>query len=173
MTDDTSQAASEEESSQRREHSQLDKLDGAELPIDVDDPTFEAPWQARAFAIAVVLSNHREGIYSWKDFQETLVDEIQSTSDIEQYRGSDGKSDSGINGSESEYYERWLRALERIAFNEELIDVDEVRRRAQEFAEGDRDASEFIEGEHNHTHSHSDSHAHPHDHNRSEDRTNG
>lgn len=174
MTDDLSQAPSEEEEhSQRAERSRLDELHEAESPIDIDEPTFEAPWQARAFAIAVVLSDHQEGVYPWKDFQEALVNEIQSSSDIEENLGSDGTPKRMINSSETEYYEQWLRALERIAFDEGLVDVDEVRWRIQEFAEGDRDASEFIEGEHEHTHPHSGSHAHPHDHDHREDQTNG
>lgn len=127
-----------------------DDVDASELPIDVEDPTFESPWQARAFAVAVVLSDHREGVYSWTDFQENLVAEIRS-------EGTDAEARE-IDGSESAYYRRWLRALERLVLEEELVEIDDVHDRVREFAGGDRDASEFVEGEHAHTHPHANEH---------------
>lgn len=172
MTDDPNQSTSKKaERSGGIEYPRLDESDEAEFSINIEDLTFEAPWQARVFSIAVVLSDHREGIYLWKDFQEILADEIQSAADVEEDHDGYGEPSSGIDGSEAEYYERWLRALERIVFNKGLVDADEVRQRIQEFAEGDRDASEFVEGELDHTHPHSDSLAHLYDNDSSEDRT--
>lgn len=134
-----------------------------DLPIDADDPTFEAPWQARAFAVAVVLSDRYEGVYSWTEFQENLIGEVQSAA-----------GDEGIEGSEAAYYEQWLRALERLVVEEELVDREAVRRRVAAFADGDRDASEFVEGEHDHSHGedhdHSEGHTHAHDHDHRRDR---
>ena len=120
-----------------------------DLPLGDEELTFEAPWQARAFAVAVVLSDHYEGAYSWADFQERLVEEIQS--DESERRDGDGcNTHVGAIESESRYYEQWLRALERVVLESGLIDAGEVSHRVAEFAAGDRDASEFVEGEHDH-----------------------
>jgi nitrile hydratase accessory protein len=131
-----------------KEISSEDPREGT-LPAD-QEPTFEAPWQARSFAIAVALSDYHEGEYSWQEFQKRLVDEIKAT-DVED-----------ADSSESVYYEQWLRALERLVIEEEFVDTDAVRERIREFAAGDRDASEFIDGEHNHDHA--DGHEHEHEH---------
>jgi nitrile hydratase accessory protein len=130
-----------EKSDPNREYSMADP------PIGDDRPVFESPWQARAFALAVVLSDHQESQYSWKTFQSNLVDEVEDNNSIGDY-------------SEEIYYEQWLHALERIILNDQLINVQELQQRVDEFASGDRDASEFIEGEHEHHHD--DGHSHDH-----------
>jgi nitrile hydratase accessory protein len=110
-----------------------------DLPIDpeaeqTDGPTFDAPWQARAFGTAVVL-NQSEDTYEWKEFQQRLIDEV-ATDTIE-----------GMN-REAVYYQQWLTALERLVLEKGLVSREEIDRRTAEFATGDRDASEFITGEH-------------------------
>jgi nitrile hydratase accessory protein len=152
MTDDGAADDQEGEAETDAPDADVDDLLGY-LPIDAEDPTFEAPWQARAFAVAVVLSDRYEGVYSWTEFQENLIGEVQSAA-----------GEEGIEGSEAAYYEQWLRALERLVVEEELVDRDAVRRRVAAFADGDRDASEFVEGEHDHSHGESPTHAHDHDH---------
>ena len=109
-------------------------VDGG-LDIDVDRPTFEAPWQARSFALAVALTEDRP----WETFQRRLVDEI----DRDESRP---------------YYEQWLAALERFVLGEDLLDTSAVVDRTDEFAAGDRTAHEFVEGD---PHGHSE---HEHDH---------
>lgn len=131
-----------------------------DLPVDAEDPTFEAPWQARAFAVAVVLSDRYEGVYPWAEFQENLIGEVQSAGDAAE----------GIEGSEAAYYEQWLRALERLLVEEELVDGEAVRRRVEAFADGDRDASEFVEGDHDHPHGEDRGEGHAHDHTHDHDR---
>jgi len=64
---------------------------------------FSAPWEARAFAIALKLSE--SGYFSWDEFRERLIAEVGASDRI---RARDGTSDRG------EYYEHFLRALERI-----------------------------------------------------------
>ncbi|MFC7156942.1 nitrile hydratase accessory protein [Halomarina halobia] len=125
-------------------------------PTDTPEPTFEAPWQARAFALAVALSSYDADVYSWKDFQRKLVEEVQSETDAGD-ASSAVTSDTERAYSESTYYEQWLRALERVLLEAGLVAPDEVRQRVRAFADGDRDASEFVEGDHGHDH------AHPHD----------
>ena len=88
----------------------LDKLiESARL-----DPehVFSAPWEARAFAIALKLSE--SGLFSWDEFRDHLIaevgasDRIRARGGTSRIRARDGTSDHG------EYYEHFLRALERL-----------------------------------------------------------
>jgi nitrile hydratase accessory protein len=79
----------------------LDKLiESARLD---PDHVFSAPWEARAFALALKLSE--SGHFTWDEFRERLMAEVGASDKI---RARDGTSDQG------EYYEHFLRALERI-----------------------------------------------------------
>ena len=63
---------------------------------DREGPVFEAPWQARAFAIAVALRDG--GHLSWPSFQCLLADRIAADP-----------------ADAQDYYEHWLSALEAVA----------------------------------------------------------
>lgn len=127
----------------------------AALEDDEDAPVFHAPWQARAFAIAVALSD--EGTYEWTAFQERLAAEIERVD--EAAVPGDGRA------SEAAYYRRWIAALERLLLADGVLENDELTERTREFAEGERDASEWIEGERDHEdHSHDDRAGSGHDH---------
>lgn len=68
------------------------------LPREMADPTpFDEPWQAEAFALVVGL--HEKGLFSWSEWAETLSGHLH---------GSDTAPDG------SDYYARWLRALETL-----------------------------------------------------------
>ena len=56
-------------------------------------PVFEAPWQAQAFAMAVLAAER--GLFSWAEWTETLGAEIARAPELP-------------------YYECWLAALERL-----------------------------------------------------------
>ena len=120
-----------------------------DVPVGVDGPVFEAPWQARAFGTVVALHQTRED-FDWTDFQEALIDEVQA-------------EDPGVDPAQLEetYYDQWLRAAERLLVKRGVIDADEFAARAGEFAAGERNAQEFIEGEHQDAHG---GHDHQHDH---------
>ena len=90
---------------------------------------FEAPWEARAFGLALAL--HEEGVYEWGDFSGQLATEIGQA---EQSR------------EESTYYERWLRALEAIAKENSLLTEEELEKKASEVASAD--------DHHHHDHAH-------------------
>lgn len=64
---------------------------------------FSAPWEARAFAIALKLSE--SGHFTWDEFRDRLIAEVRASDRI---RASDGTADHG------EYYDHFLHALERI-----------------------------------------------------------
>jgi nitrile hydratase accessory protein len=83
-------------------------LSACELPsleldraLAADRPeAFEAPWQAQAFAMALML--HDKGIFSWNEWAEALGAEIARQPKL-------GEADDGRG-----YYNAWLRALERL-----------------------------------------------------------
>lgn len=69
------------------------------------DRVFSAPWEARAFAIAVKLAEAR--IFTWSEFRDRLIEEV-------------GKSDRARKEgalADEQYYEHFLRALESVLEN--------------------------------------------------------
>jgi nitrile hydratase accessory protein len=114
-------------------------------PVEDGDPTFDAPWQARAFA--TVVSLHRQGRFEWNEFQARLVETVQAADD-----------DAAVSldeASETDYYEHWLTAAESLLREKGLLDDAELAARTAEFERGERDASEFVVGvDHAHSHDH-------------------
>jgi nitrile hydratase accessory protein len=74
----------------------LSRHDGL-LPPGLDEPVFSEPWQAEAFALVVAL--HERGLFSWGEWATVLSTEVN-------------KPDAASDGSD--YYDRWLRALETL-----------------------------------------------------------
>jgi nitrile hydratase accessory protein len=70
------------------------------IPQAADGPVFREPWEAQAFAMAVVL--HERGLFTWKEWAATLAAEIKRAQSL-------GDPDTG-----ETYYGHWLAALERI-----------------------------------------------------------
>lgn len=91
---------------------------------------FEAPWQSRAFGLAVAL--HGAGAYTWEEFSARLAAEIAA--------GSSTSSDDTVlpvaPGAEAAYYERWLEALEALLTEKGLLSGEELAARTAEFAAG-------------------------------------
>lgn len=106
-----------------------------DLPSSGDELDFGAPWQARGFALAVVLAE--EGHIQWNDFQyqfSNIIDEQEGVI------------------SESEYFAKWIRALE-LTVTDNMASSQEIKNRVEAFKNGNRDASEFVMGvEHSHSH---------------------
>lgn len=93
-------------------------LDGdAALPRKNGELVFEAPWEGRAFGLAVVLSE--KGEYEWDDFHGQLV--------------------AAIAGGERRYYESWLDALQSLLLSRGVISPDELARRTEEYVSLERD----------------------------------
>ena len=67
------------------------------------DHVFSAPWEARAFAIALQLAE--SGYFTWDEFRDRLIAEVRASDKI---RARDGTSDQG------EYYDHFLHALEKL-----------------------------------------------------------
>jgi nitrile hydratase accessory protein len=68
------------------------------MPLPIDGATFDNPWQARAFALAVALNE--AGHLDWPAWTKLLGEEIAK------------RSESG-SGVENEYYACWIAALEK------------------------------------------------------------
>ena len=76
-----------------------------------DAPPFAEPWQAEAFAMTVAL--HERGLFSWPEWARYLSAEVHA-------------EDAAIDGSD--YYRRWLLALERLLADKGLAPGAEVDR---------------------------------------------
>lgn len=121
----------------------VDELDAAGTPVprvDDDGPTFAEPWMARSFALAVALTDEEAPGRAWGAFQRELVAGLEA---------SPGAED----GSDADYYGVWLAALERFLTERDLVDEAALSARAAAFADGDRSAHEFVEGD---PHAHAD-----------------
>jgi nitrile hydratase accessory protein len=92
------------------------------LPRQNGELVFAAPWEARAFGLAVALNEL--GMYPWRDFSQSLAAE---TAALEQH------------GVQVSYYERWLEALEKLAIAKGLVTPEELEARTAEYAFGVHD----------------------------------
>ena len=100
------------------------------IPRDAEGPVFRAPWEAQAFAMAVML--HERGHFTWKEWAARLADEIAAAT-------SRGEHDDG-----SRYYYFWLATLEKLVAEKRLIATDELATRKDEW---DRAARETPHGQ--------------------------
>lgn len=94
----------------------------SDLPRARNEPVFKAPWEARAFALAVSL--HARGLFTWGEWAETLSQTIRDA----QAAGDPDCGDS--------YYRHWLAALERLVTDRRVTTRDrlDARRDAWERA---------------------------------------
>ncbi|MCH8222240.1 MAG: nitrile hydratase accessory protein [Chloroflexi bacterium] len=90
-----------------------------ELPRSNGELVFEAPWEGRAFGLAVALNEG--GAYEWSEFVSQLSREI--------------KADPS---EEKAYYEKWLSGLAGLAVKKGLISEEELSRRTHEYETGER-----------------------------------
>ncbi len=98
------------------------------LPIDVEGPAapprangelvFAEPWESRAFAMAVALSD--ANVFTWREFQEALIARIE-------------RHDESSTGWC--YYEHWLGALEDVLASQGAAAPEDVRALATELAQ--------------------------------------
>jgi nitrile hydratase accessory protein len=82
------------------------------LPRRNGELVFEAPWQGRAFGLAVAMNE--QGAYEWEEFRRHLADEI-------------GRA------PECEFYASWIGALERLLSDEGVLDRSELEGRKAEY----------------------------------------
>ena len=94
----------------------------AALPRLNGELVFGAPWEGRAFGVAVALSD--QGLYAWGAFRDGLVGEIAAAENASVPSG---------------YYERWLAALEKLVLARGFVGLAELDARATEYLAGERD----------------------------------
>jgi nitrile hydratase accessory protein len=85
------------------------------------DRVFSAPWEARAFAMALDLS--QAGLFTWDEFRAHLIVEVGASDRV---RERDGTADRG------EYYEHFLRALEKLITDKGIAGREELARKLGE-----------------------------------------
>lgn len=122
--------------------------------LDVDGPAapprsngelvFGAPWESRAFGLALALN--AGGKLEWEDFRKQL---IQTISDWEREHDP---------GEEWSYYRCWLTALERVLDQEGLVPAGDHVERTEAFANRPHGHDHRHDGDHDHHH-----HDHAHD----------
>jgi len=89
------------------------------LPRDVGGPVFRAPWEAQAFAMTLAL--YARGIFTWREWAETLGAELAAAT-------ARGEPDDG-----TRYYEHWLAALEKLVAEKKVVTGLELDERADEW----------------------------------------
>ena len=85
---------------------------GAALPRCNGELVFDAPWESRAFGMAVAL--HEAGLFEWAEFQRRLIDEIAAWE-----RDHDERSSWS-------YYACWVRAFESVLQQKGICPPDEL-----------------------------------------------
>ncbi len=113
------------------------------LPRRNGELVFDAPWQSRAFSVAVALAE--SGACEWDDFRSRLI----------------GQIDAWDEGSEWRYYDHWLAALERLLVERGITTVAELDRRTDVVAHA---AANEHEHDHDHDHDHDPDHGEDHHH---------
>jgi nitrile hydratase accessory protein len=94
------------------------------LARDKGGTVFDEPWHARAFALAVKLSE--AGHFTWKEWAAALAEELKAAADS-------GEPDDGTH-----YYAHWLAALERLVAAKGLTDWKRLAERKQAWADAYR-----------------------------------
>ena len=84
------------------------------VPRDDDGPVFREPWEARAFAMALVM--HERGLFTWSEWAATLAGEIARAQ-------AGGDPDTG-----ETYYRHWLATLERLVAAKGVASSDTLHR---------------------------------------------
>jgi len=116
----------------------LDSAGPAAPPRDNGELVFAAPWESRAFGVALAL--HESGRMDWEDFRQSLIGEIAAWEAAH-------PSGEGWN-----YYECWLRSLERVVSGRGLIDAGDLRARQAELAARPAGHDHDEAGGHGHEH---------------------
>jgi nitrile hydratase accessory protein len=82
------------------------------LPRRNGELVFDAPWESRAFGLAVAL--HERGAFEWPEFQSRLAEAVAHSGD-------------------GPYYRSWVAALERLLLDKDVLERRQVEARAAQF----------------------------------------
>lgn len=89
-------------------------------PRDNGELVFAAPWESRAFGMAVTL--HDSGLFTWDSFQAALIARIAAWE--AEHPGGEGWS----------YYRCWLDALQDVLASTGVVSPEETTTRAHHLA---------------------------------------
>jgi|HubBroStandDraft_5_1064220.scaffolds.fasta_scaffold317480_2 nitrile hydratase accessory protein len=95
------------------------------------DLTFSAPWEARAFAMAARLSE--SGICTWDEFRRHLIVEID--------KGDKVRAHGWVEDGDG-YYTYFLRALENLLREKNLVDASALELKMRAITEAGHDDHE-------------------------------
>ena len=115
----------------------------AALPRSNGELVFEAPWEGRAFGLAVALNE--QGMYQWREFQQLLIERI---------------AEAERTNPNSTYYERWLAALETLLLERGVLTPEQLEQRTEEYRTGQRSDDWVPHTHHDNDHDHDHPHAH-------------
>jgi nitrile hydratase accessory protein len=113
--------------------------DEPSLPRRNGELVFDAPWQSRAFSVAVALAE--SGVWDWDAFRTRLIDEIGA------WTGAGGDAPEG----DWDYYAHWLAALERVLLESRVLTAAELDAEQRRLA---HEAAHEHDDEHGHGHGH-------------------
>jgi nitrile hydratase accessory protein len=99
------------------EHREILELAQQTLPIrEGHEPQFQAPWQARVFALMVSMVNNHH--FPWKNFQERLAAAIKRQEETD--RPQTGQEIS------QQYFDCWLMASQETLLSEGFLTLDNI-----------------------------------------------
>lgn len=97
-----------------------------------NEPIFQAPWEAKAFAIVNQLAKTRR--YSWSEWTEQFAQEISAA--------ENESTDT------SSYYERWVRACEKLLITKGILEPLAVEQRIEQLEAEREKTIEHIHSDH-------------------------
>jgi cobaltochelatase CobN len=116
-------ALASEDAIEARLHRLLAELEGVTgVPRRNGELVFDAPWQGRAFGMAVALSE--AGLFPWEEFRHALIGEIAAAE---------------VAGGEFSYYAAWLAAFERVLAARNVLTPAELEEVTFQFEFGERE----------------------------------
>ena len=125
---------------------QLDIEGPAAPPRSNGELVFAAPWESRAFGLAMAL--HDGGLFEWESFRLQLIAAVARAEASLVLVADPGDTPGPPGGGEFSYYRCWLEALQTLLDLEGLVDLAAVEDRTAELA--CRPAGHDHEHEHSH-----------------------
>jgi nitrile hydratase accessory protein len=86
------------------------------LPRENGELVFQAPWEVRAFGLAVALN--QQDLYEWREFSAELAATIAAADQ---------------NNDPSSYYTRWVASLEELIIAKGLISREQLDAKTAEY----------------------------------------
>jgi nitrile hydratase accessory protein len=96
------------------ESAQISLLRSRTIPVCADgDMVFKEPWEAKAFAIVVTLS--QAGQFTWLEWVDCFSAHVSAATDVE-----------AAGGTSKTYYEQWVDAMEDILVAKNVTSTEQL-----------------------------------------------